>query len=104
MNDRFASSVVIRGTTVVAGAPFVDSIAADRGAAYVFSLRPALSATPAAPGLITVAWTPTNSPGFMLQTSDSLAPTHWINASSGATNPVTIPSSNGMRFFRLAQP
>ena len=61
---------------------------------------PTLFIAPAlTPGMVTISWTP-NTPGFVLQSGDSLAPGGWVNAPSGATNPVTVPA-NGARFFRL---
>ena len=101
--DGFGFAVAIDGTTVVAGTPEDDTGAANRGAAYVFGLQPALSLLPSAPGLATLSWSPTNSPGFVLQYTDSLAPTNWMNAPSGAINPVTISATNAARFYRLFQ-
>ena len=69
-----------------------DTDAEDRGAAYIFGLRPALSIASTAPGFAALSWTPTTSSGFVLQYSESLAPDHWLNAPSGAVNPVAIPA------------
>jgi hypothetical protein len=102
--DNFGTSVAIDGTTVVASAPFDDTTTAARGAAYVFGIGPTLRVVPASPGFSTFSWTPTNSPGFVLQCTDRLAPANWTNAPSGAANPVTVPSTNGARFYRLFQP
>jgi len=59
---------------------------------------------PAAPGLTTLSWTPATSSGFALQYTDALAPTNGFTALSGKTNPVTVSSTNGTRFYRLFQP
>ena len=96
--------MAIDGTTVVGGAIFDDSNAADRGAAYIFGLQPTLSIAPAAPGFAIISWTPATSSGFVLQYADSFSPTNWVNAPSGAANPVTIPITNASRFYRLFQP
>ena len=101
---RMGYSVATEGTILVAGTPLDDTGGPNRGAAFVFSIGPNLLLSPAAPGLATLSWTPTNSPGFVLQYADSLAPTNWVNAPSGAANPVTVPSTGPARFYRLAQP
>ena len=93
----FGWAVATDGSTVVAAVKGADS-------AYVFGLRPTLSIAPAALGLATISWSPTNSPGFVLQYAESLAPTNWLTAPSGATNPVTVSTTNTARFYRLAQP
>jgi len=85
-------------------APGVDTIAAARGAAYIFGLAPTLRIIPAAPGFATLSWSPARSSGFTLQYADALAPTNWFNALSGETNPVTLFLTNGARFFRLRGP
>jgi len=103
-NNYFGFSVAIDGATIVVGTPGDDTTAADRGAAHVFGLRPALSILPAASGLATLSWMPTTSSGFVLQYVDSLAPTNWLNVPSGEANPVTISSTNAARFYRLFQP
>jgi hypothetical protein len=92
------------GSSIVVGAPFDDTNARDRGAAYIFSSEPRLRIVPAAPGLATISWTPATSSGYVLQYADSLAPVNWVNASSGALNPVTVPLTNAARFYRLIQP
>jgi hypothetical protein len=104
VEDYFGSSVAVDGTSVVAGAPYEDGITVDRGAAYVFGIGPLLRIVPSAPGFATISWTPADSPGFVLQYSDSLAPAHWLDAPSGAANPVTVPATKGKRFYRLFQP
>jgi drug/metabolite transporter superfamily protein YnfA len=103
-NDYFGSGVAVEGLTVVVGAPYQDMNGADRGAAYIFGIGPTLRIAPAASGLARISWTPATSSGFVLQYTDSLSPVNWLNAPSGAANPVTISTTNASRFYRLFQP
>jgi hypothetical protein len=64
---------------------------------------PTLHITNSAPGFATLSWTPP-TPGFVLQATDSLAPTNWVNAPSGTNNPATVPFNATTRFYRLFQP
>jgi hypothetical protein len=64
---------------------------------------PTLTIVPAAPGQATVSWTP-NTPGFVLQETWGLSPTNWTHSPSGATNPVTVPATMSVRFYRLIKP
>jgi hypothetical protein len=98
--DEFGDWVAIDGSNIIVGAHSDDTGAFDRGAAYVFSLVPALSITPVAPDSVTISWAP-SSTSFMLQCSDSLMDTNWSNAPSGSINPVTIPIAAQSRFYRL---
>jgi hypothetical protein len=102
--DGFGASVAVDGLTVVVGAPYVDTVAAHRGAAYIFALGPTLRFQTVAPNATTISWTPVDSPGFVLQQSDLLAPTNWVNAPSGALNPVTVATPTASRFYRLFKP
>jgi len=45
-----------------------------------------------------------NSPGFVLQETPSLSPTHWVNSASGSTNPVTVAVPGDMKYYRLFKP
>ena len=65
---------------------------------------PLLSIVPATPGWARISWTPTNSPGFVLQLTPSLTPPAWIDAPSGATNSVVVPATLPARFYRLLKP
>jgi len=71
----------------------------------ILPVWPALRLNPSANGLATLSWTP-ETPGFMLQHADSLAPSplKWVDAPSGAVNPVTIPTTNAGRFYRVVRP
>ena len=64
---------------------------------------PLLTIVPAAPGQATISWTPA-TPGFVLQETPSLAPSNWVNAASGAANPVTVPAAVPGKFYRLRKP
>jgi len=64
---------------------------------------PTLRITRAAAGFATLWWTP-STPGFTLQSTDSLSPTNWVNAPTGTNNPTTVSATLPTRFYRLAQP
>lgn len=78
-----------------------------------FWALPVLVQTPGAPTLaialnpqlstITLSWTPP-TPGFTLQSTDSLSPINWVNAPSGTNNPATVPATLPARFYRLFKP
>jgi hypothetical protein len=77
-----------------------------------FWALPTLVQTPGAPTLaialspqlstITLSWTPP-TPGFTLQSIDSLSPTHWVNAPRGTNNPATVPATLPARFYHKSQ-
>ncbi len=66
-------------------------------------------ARPAAGDSLILSW-PSSSPGFILETTDSLSPpTAWLKATdvpsvSGDQNSVTIKTSSHSRFYRLRKP
>jgi len=64
---------------------------------------PTLTIVPATPGNATISWTPATA-GFVLQETLSLSPTNWVNAPSGATNPVIVPATLPTKFYRLFKP
>ena len=64
---------------------------------------PTLHITNAAPGFATIWWTPP-TPGFTLQSTDSLSPTNWVNAPTGTNNPAPVPATLPARFYRLIKP
>lgn len=64
---------------------------------------PTLRILPAGPGFATISWSPA-IPGCILQQSSSLTPPAWMNAPSGATNPVVVPALPPMRFYRVSLP
>jgi hypothetical protein len=49
---------------------------------------------------IVISWDP-NTPGFVLQQSDSLSPPAWVDAPSGNTNPARLAFTGPPRFYRL---
>ena len=64
---------------------------------------PTIYITNSAPGFATIGWSPP-TPGFTLQLSPGLIPTAWTNAPSGTNNPVTVPATLPLRFYRLLKP
>lgn len=61
---------------------------------------PTVNIVRAAPGLAIISW-PTNTTGFVLQEATSLTPANWTNSLSGATNPIVVPATPPLRFYRL---
>lgn len=64
---------------------------------------PTLHLTNAAPGSVTLWWTPP-APGYVLRFTDNLTSGSWSNAPSGTNNPVTVPTVGLARFYRLTKP
>jgi len=64
---------------------------------------PTLTIVAAGAGQAQISWTP-DTPGFVLQETLSLAPTNWVNAPSGATNPIVVPATGPTKFYRLFKP
>ena len=64
---------------------------------------PKLSIMLSAPGQATVSWDP-DGPGWILQETTDLHPPGWTNSPSGSTNPVVVPASAPVEFFRVNQP
>jgi hypothetical protein len=64
---------------------------------------PTLTIVPAMPGQATISWTP-NTTGFVLQETWVLSPANWTNSPSGSTNPITVPATPPMKFYRLFKP
>jgi len=90
---NFGGAVAVDGTTVVGA----------RGV-YVFGSAPTLSLSNSTPDSATISWAPATSSGFLLQFTDSLTSTNWINAPTGTANPVTVPVAATSRFYRLFKP
>jgi hypothetical protein len=61
---------------------------------------PTLSIVAAGAGQAQISWTPA-TPGFVLQETLSLSPTNWVNSASGSTNPIVVPATSSMKFYRL---
>ncbi len=64
---------------------------------------PSLSVSRNGPGFLAVAW-PAGSSGYVLQINDSLAPSGWVNAPAGISNPATFPTTGSAKYFRLRKP
>jgi len=64
---------------------------------------PTLTIIPAGLGQATLSWTP-DTPGFHLQTSDSLSVPAWTNAPSGTNHPIMISTTEPGKFYRLVNP
>lgn len=62
-----------------------------------------LRIAPDGSGSARISWTPADLAGFILQYSESLAPTNWVNAPSGSENPATVTTAE-RRFYRLVRP
>ena len=104
IDDRGASvAVQSDGKILVAGRSY-------NGTNYDFALARYLGGDPlpsldirSAGGQTIISWTPA-TPGFQLQETLSLSPVIWTNAPSGATNPITLPSTGAAKFYRVIQP
>ena len=64
---------------------------------------PTLTIARASPGLATVSWTPATA-GFVLQENFNLGTPNWTNSPSGTTNPITVPASGPVKYYRLHKP
>jgi hypothetical protein len=64
---------------------------------------PFLSIQASGAGQATISWTP-STPGYSLQESHSLAPEGWTNSVSGSTNPIVVPATLPMKYYRLKKP
>jgi hypothetical protein len=100
--DDFGDCVAIDGPNILVGAPSDDAGAYDRGAAFVFGPLPALSISRAAPGSVTISWTPAPSI-FVLQSAENLTGSNWFDTPGGSTPPVTLPMVTQPGFYRLIQ-
>jgi len=64
---------------------------------------PTLTIVPSGAGQPMISWTPA-TPGFVLQETWVLSPANWTNSPSGATNPITVPTTLPIKFYRLFKP
>ncbi len=64
---------------------------------------PTLKIVPAAPGLVTISWSP-NTPGYRLQETLTLSPASWTDSPSGTSNPATVPATFPSKIYRLYKP
>ena len=64
---------------------------------------PTLTIARATPGQARISWTPATA-GFVLQENLNLSTPTWTNSPSGATNPITVPASGPVKYYRLHKP
>jgi uncharacterized delta-60 repeat protein len=107
-DSAFAVALQPDRKAVLAGSAFLNSAFQFATARYITedasSPNPRLQILPGSPGQILVSWAP-NTPGFVLQETESLASPTWTNSLSGATNPVFLPTVlPASRFYRLFKP
>jgi len=65
---------------------------------------PTLTIIPAGLGQAQISWAPDTGTNWVLQETLSLTPTNWTDSASGPTNPVIVPTSPSIRYFRLHKP
>jgi len=65
---------------------------------------PTLYIANAAPGWATLWWTPATDTNWVLQERLSLTLGAWSNSPSGATNPITVPTTFPTKFYCLFKP
>jgi alpha-tubulin suppressor-like RCC1 family protein len=75
--------------------------AVNSDAASVSVVVPALTNLSTNPNALFLAW-PSNAAGYTLQESSNLQSPAWVSSPSGATNPVSLPTTNSVRFYRLS--
>lgn len=64
---------------------------------------PQLTIQPTGPGQATISWSP-DTAGFVLQESLNLSSSNWVNSASGKTNPVVVPATLPMKYYRVFKP
>ena len=64
---------------------------------------PTLTIARATPGQALITWTPATA-GFVLQENLSLSTPNWTLSPSGTTNPITVPASGPVKYYRLHKP
>lgn len=92
-----------------AGGPMFNGVYSLTGGFWALPLAvqtagaPTLVIEPLGAGQARISWAP-NTPGFVLQQTLGLAPTNWVNAPSGALNPVTVSAVSPAKYYRLHKP
>lgn len=107
-----ASDVALQsdGRIVIAGSAFLITAGKMIAARYfgddivVPETPPSLTITPATPGLATISWSPATGTNWILQERLSLGAGSWTNSLTGWTNPVVVPATLPVKFFRLFKP
>lgn len=61
---------------------------------------PVLRIEPHSSGQAQLSWAP-STPGFVLQETTNLANDQWIDSPSGSTNPVIVPATLPVKWYRL---
>src|SRR5262249_36635720 len=64
---------------------------------------PELTINSSASKMVSLSW-PSTATGFTLEQSATMATNSWVPAPTGATNPISIPSTNAALFYRLTHP
>ncbi len=85
----------------MAGGPY--SVTGGFWAAASLSSGPIVTITALTATSATLQWTP-DTGDYVLQVTGSLSPAHWVNAPSGNGNPVVVPFTSSVRFFRVFRP
>ena len=70
---------------------------------YLQAIPPTLAIDVSGPAQATISWDPATT-GFLLQENLDMSSTNWMDASSGATNPITVPLTATSTFYRLQKP
>jgi len=55
------------------------------------------------PGFASISWEP-DITGFVLQETQTLSPTNWINSASGSNNPAFVFTTAPRKFYRVSKP
>jgi hypothetical protein len=102
MTDTSQFGVAVFGASFAQDLTLASSVYADNFLARSELMLPAprLSVVPASSSHATISWTPA-PPGWVLQENLTLAATNWVNAASGATNPIVVPATSPQKFYRL---
>jgi len=64
---------------------------------------PFLNIEPTGPGQATISWIP-DEPGWLLQQATELVASNWVDSASGPTNPIVVPTTVPITFYRLHKP
>ena len=103
-NGPFSISDTIGQSSVgaaMAGGPY--SVTGGFWAAASVPAVPELTMTASTPNTATLQWIP-KSGNDVLQVTESLSPSHWVNAQSGSANPAVVPFTSSVRFYRVYRP
>ena len=62
---------------------------------------PTLTIAKGTPGFANISWTPATGTNWVLQERLSLTVGAWTNSPSGSTNPIIVPATMPVKFYRL---